>query len=181
MSRGAAAQRTRCRILSPPLRKGGLTPYRRPDTSLLLSSADSLGSGSHRATLTSTRKNRLIDVHQHLVISFRGVTLFVPPSCCHIAYFSLTPVSRLLKRHRGKRLRFSSSIQNSVKESEAVFITVGTPQGESGEPDLSYVESVEGFSCYWRRLQGSHGRKISSGWALTLSLSSPALHPLRAG
>ncbi len=30
----------------------------------------------------------------------------------------------------------------SVRESEAVFITVGTPQAESGEPDLSYVESV---------------------------------------
>ncbi len=49
---------------------------------------------------------------------------------------------QLLERHRGKGLTFSSSVSAAVLESEAVFITVGTPQGESGEPDLSYVESV---------------------------------------
>jgi UDPglucose 6-dehydrogenase len=52
------------------------------------------------------------------------------------------PLPELLQRHRGGRLRFSCSIEASVKASEAVFITVGTPQGEQGEPDLSYVESV---------------------------------------
>ncbi len=49
---------------------------------------------------------------------------------------------QLLERHGGHRLKFSSSVRDAVKQSEAVFITVGTPQGESGEPDLSYVESV---------------------------------------
>jgi len=49
---------------------------------------------------------------------------------------------QLLERNRGQRLTFSSSVSAAVAESEAVFITVGTPQGESGEPDLSYVESV---------------------------------------
>ena len=49
---------------------------------------------------------------------------------------------QLLGQHRGKRLNFSSSVRDAVKESEAVFITVGTPQGDGGEPDLSYVESV---------------------------------------
>lgn len=49
---------------------------------------------------------------------------------------------QLLQRHRGKRLRFSASLTAAVGESEAVFITVGTPQGDSGEPDLSYVEAV---------------------------------------
>ena len=48
----------------------------------------------------------------------------------------------LLKRHRGNRLKFSSSVRDAVKASEALFITVGTPQGDDGEPDLSYVESV---------------------------------------
>ncbi len=48
----------------------------------------------------------------------------------------------LLKRHLGKRLKFSSSIGSALREAEAIFITVGTPQSESGEPDLSYVESV---------------------------------------
>jgi UDPglucose 6-dehydrogenase len=49
---------------------------------------------------------------------------------------------QLLERHRGNRLQFSSSVRDAVKESEAVFITVGTPQSDGGESDLSYVESV---------------------------------------
>src|SRR5580698_8321275 len=48
----------------------------------------------------------------------------------------------LLKRHRGGRLKFSTSIDNSVKDVDAVFITVGTPQSETGEADLSFVEAV---------------------------------------
>jgi UDPglucose 6-dehydrogenase len=51
-------------------------------------------------------------------------------------------LSELLARHRGTRLTFSSSVGAAAKEAEAIFITVGTPQSESGEPDLSYVESV---------------------------------------
>src|SRR5580700_7970629 len=48
----------------------------------------------------------------------------------------------LLARHGGKRLRFSASVKEAVGECEAVFITVGTPQSETGEADLSFVESV---------------------------------------
>jgi UDPglucose 6-dehydrogenase len=48
----------------------------------------------------------------------------------------------LLQRHRGHRLRFSTSVAQAVKESDAVFITVGTPQSETGEADLSFVEAV---------------------------------------
>lgn len=48
----------------------------------------------------------------------------------------------LLQRHRGGRLTFSTSVVNSVRECEAVFITVGTPQSDTGEADLSYVEAV---------------------------------------
>src|SRR6478672_12408581 len=48
----------------------------------------------------------------------------------------------LLARHRGGRLRFSTSVVQSVAQSEAIFITVGTPQSETGEADLSYVEAV---------------------------------------
>jgi UDPglucose 6-dehydrogenase len=48
----------------------------------------------------------------------------------------------ILKRHCGKRLRFSTSITEAVRASEAVFITVGTPQSETGEADLSFVEAV---------------------------------------
>jgi UDPglucose 6-dehydrogenase len=48
----------------------------------------------------------------------------------------------LLARHRGGRLRFSTSVKEAVGNSEAVFITVGTPQSETGEADLSFVEAV---------------------------------------
>src|ERR1700693_2847299 len=48
----------------------------------------------------------------------------------------------LLARHRGGRLRFSTSVVEAVNASEAVFITVGTPQSETGEADLSFVDAV---------------------------------------
>ncbi|HET6178209.1 MAG TPA: UDP-glucose/GDP-mannose dehydrogenase family protein [Candidatus Sulfotelmatobacter sp.] len=48
----------------------------------------------------------------------------------------------LLNRHRGHRLTFSDNLQEAVRVSAAVFVAVGTPPTESGEADLSYVESV---------------------------------------
>src|SRR5258708_27413695 len=48
----------------------------------------------------------------------------------------------LLNRHRGHRLTFSNDLQEAVRLSAAVFVAVGTPPTESGEADLSYVESV---------------------------------------
>lgn len=48
----------------------------------------------------------------------------------------------LLNRHRGQRLTFSDNLQEAVRVSRAVFVAVGTPPTESGEADLSYVESV---------------------------------------
>jgi UDPglucose 6-dehydrogenase len=48
----------------------------------------------------------------------------------------------LLSRHRGQRLTFSDDLQEAVRQSAAIFIAVGTPPTESGEADLSYVESV---------------------------------------
>jgi UDPglucose 6-dehydrogenase len=48
----------------------------------------------------------------------------------------------LLSRHRGARLKFSTSVADAVAKSEVIFITVGTPQSETGEADLSYVEAV---------------------------------------
>jgi UDPglucose 6-dehydrogenase len=48
----------------------------------------------------------------------------------------------LLARHRGQRIRFSGDLQAAVRESQAVFIAVGTPPTERGDADLSYVESV---------------------------------------
>ncbi len=48
----------------------------------------------------------------------------------------------LLNRHRGNRLTFSNDLQETVRLSAAVFVAVGTPPTESGEADLSYVETV---------------------------------------
>ena len=38
-----------------------------------------------------------------------------------------------------KRLNFDTSIKNNLADDEAVFIAVGTPPGEDGSADLSYV------------------------------------------
>lgn len=40
------------------------------------------------------------------------------------------------------RLKFSTSINEGVRESFFIFIAVGTPPKESGEPDLSSIENV---------------------------------------
>ncbi len=41
-----------------------------------------------------------------------------------------------------QRLAFSESLPDAVRDSAVVFIAVGTPAMESGEPDLSYVDAV---------------------------------------
>ncbi|HTZ81876.1 MAG TPA: UDP-glucose/GDP-mannose dehydrogenase family protein [Candidatus Acidoferrales bacterium] len=48
----------------------------------------------------------------------------------------------LLARHRGHRLMFSDDLKEAARVSSAIFVAVGTPPTESGEADLSYVESV---------------------------------------
>ena len=48
----------------------------------------------------------------------------------------------LLAKHGGKRIRYAGDLQAATRESDAVFIAVGTPPTESGDADLSYVESV---------------------------------------
>jgi len=48
----------------------------------------------------------------------------------------------LLARHRGQGVDFTADLRGSVERSEAIFIAVGTPQGDAGAADLSYVEAV---------------------------------------
>ena len=48
----------------------------------------------------------------------------------------------LMSRHRGTRLSFTGNLAAAVRASRVVFIAVGTPAGEDGRADLSYVESV---------------------------------------
>lgn len=51
-------------------------------------------------------------------------------------------LQELLSRHRGTRLTFSTSIEAAIRDSQVIFITVGTPPAPNGAADLSYVESV---------------------------------------
>ncbi len=48
----------------------------------------------------------------------------------------------LLAKHRGSSVLFTTDLGEAVEKSEAVFIAVGTPQGDGGAADLSYVEAV---------------------------------------
>jgi UDPglucose 6-dehydrogenase len=48
----------------------------------------------------------------------------------------------LLGKHSGNGVVFTSELRGAVEKSEAIFIAVGTPQGDNGAADLSYVESV---------------------------------------
>ena len=48
----------------------------------------------------------------------------------------------LLERYRNTRVRFTTDLSEATRECEAIFIAVGTPQSETGDADLSYVEAV---------------------------------------
>ncbi len=48
----------------------------------------------------------------------------------------------LLAKHRNRGVTFTVDLPAAIEQSEAVFIAVGTPQGDSGAADLSFVEAV---------------------------------------
>jgi UDPglucose 6-dehydrogenase len=48
----------------------------------------------------------------------------------------------LLAKHREHGVTFTTDLGAAVRKSEAIFIAVGTPQGDTGAADLSYVEAV---------------------------------------
>ena len=48
----------------------------------------------------------------------------------------------LLERYRNNRVRFTTDLSEATRDCEAIFIAVGTPQSETGDADLSYVEAV---------------------------------------
>jgi UDPglucose 6-dehydrogenase len=55
-------------------------------------------------------------------------------------YENLLP--ELLSKHGGHGVHFTTDLATAVEQSEAIFIAVGTPQGDTGAADLSYVEAV---------------------------------------
>ena len=48
----------------------------------------------------------------------------------------------LLERYRNSRVRFTTDLGEATRECQAIFIAVGTPQSDTGDADLSYVEAV---------------------------------------
>lgn len=48
----------------------------------------------------------------------------------------------LLNRHRHGNIEFTSDLNAAVQKADAIFIAVGTPQSDSGDADLSYVDAV---------------------------------------
>ena len=48
----------------------------------------------------------------------------------------------LLERYRNNKIRFMTDLGEATHVSAAIFIAVGTPQSETGDADLSYVEAV---------------------------------------
>jgi UDPglucose 6-dehydrogenase len=48
----------------------------------------------------------------------------------------------LLTRHGKNRVHFTSDLRTATKESQLIFIAVGTPQSKTGSADLSYVDAV---------------------------------------
>jgi len=48
----------------------------------------------------------------------------------------------LVERYRNKQVRFMTDLAEATRESAVIFIAVGTPQSDTGDADLSYVESV---------------------------------------
>ena len=64
----------------------------------------------------------------------------------------------LLAKHRDSRVVFTTQLAEAVDQSEAVFIAVGTPQGDSGAADLSYVEAVVVGSAIVRQIEKDPGK-----------------------
>ena len=48
----------------------------------------------------------------------------------------------LLNRYRNTKVKFTTDLGEATRACEAIFIAVGTPQSETGDADLSYVEAV---------------------------------------
>jgi UDPglucose 6-dehydrogenase len=48
----------------------------------------------------------------------------------------------LLGKHLNGKVEFTTDLAGAIKRTEAIFIAVGTPQGDTGAADLSYVEAV---------------------------------------
>lgn len=60
----------------------------------------------------------------------------------NVPFFEPGLLELVTKNSRASRLSFSADIAHGVKNSEVIFICVGTPPREDGSPNLVYVENV---------------------------------------
>lgn len=60
----------------------------------------------------------------------------------HIPIYEPNLDDLVFKNKKANKLRFTTDLKKSIKESEIIFICVGTPPKENGEADLSHVEDV---------------------------------------
>src|SRR5271156_235873 len=85
----------------------------------------------------------------------------------------------LLSRHRGQRLTFSDDLTEAARLSSVVFVAVGTPPTESGDADMSYVESVAreisgGIDSYKVVVEKSTVPIYTSQWIRTIIVRNGA-------
>jgi UDPglucose 6-dehydrogenase len=59
-----------------------------------------------------------------------------------IPIYELGLEEMVLKNIRSNRLKFTTDMKRVVENSDVIFVTVGTPQGNDGSADLSYVEQA---------------------------------------
>lgn len=48
----------------------------------------------------------------------------------------------LLSKHRGGSVEFTTDLHAATRQAQVIFIAVGTPQSDTGDADLSYVDAV---------------------------------------
>ena len=60
----------------------------------------------------------------------------------HVHIFEPGLEALVARNHAEKRLQFTTSLEEGLKQAECVFICVGTPSRADGSCDLSYVEQV---------------------------------------
>lgn len=54
----------------------------------------------------------------------------------------------VLRNVAAKRLHFTDDVNQAIRDANIIFIAVGTPMGEDGSADLSYINSVVGMIAH---------------------------------
>ncbi len=63
-----------------------------------------------------------------------------------------------------KRLTFSTSLAEGIKDAEIIFLALPTPPGEDGSADLSYILGCRGVRENHDRIQSNRRQKYGSCW-----------------